>query len=89
MTNAVIAHRAQALAQLEVAAELDQGLTDRSPMSSDLLCAGHTNMQSVIMIGQVYATLELAEQAKRIADALERAQECVSAQTDRWRWRSA
>jgi hypothetical protein len=57
--------------QLDLAQALDDGLTERSPMTFGELTAGHTNMQSVIMVAQVHATLELAEQVKRIADALE------------------
>jgi hypothetical protein len=74
---------------LSTAAKMDNDLTERGPMMSQQLIAGHANMHSTLMAAQIHATLELAEQARRIADALERAQECVSAQNNRWRWRAA
>lgn len=60
-----------AIEQLKIASAIDEGLTARSPMPAGELAAGHTNMQSVIMVAQVYALLEIAEQVERIANALE------------------
>lgn len=59
-----------AIEQLDIARAIDANLCDGSPMSASALKAGHMNMQSVIMVAQVQATLELAEQLERIADAL-------------------
>lgn len=56
---------------IQLAGDIDKGLTERSPMAVNELVAGHTNMQSMIMAAQAEALLEITEQLTRIADALE------------------
>lgn len=63
--------------QLDVAQRMDDDLSARSPMSASQLAAGHANMQSVLLGGQLHALLAIHEQLQRIADALQPEQRLI------------
>jgi hypothetical protein len=62
---------------LDTAQRMDNDLSARSPMLASQLSAGHVNLQSTLLAGQLHALLAIHEQLQRIADALQPEQRLI------------